>query len=173
VTELDALLAANRRYAATFDRSGEGEKPAPPARKLAVLCCMDARMQPEAFLGLALGDAHLIRNAGGRASDDAIRSLVISTHLLGTREIVVIHHTSCGMMSFSNDDLRAQLRRDLGADAAGIDFLPFADLEQSVRDDVQTIRSSRLLPRDITVAGMVYDVRTGEIRLPTSSLPDQ
>jgi carbonic anhydrase len=158
---LPELLAANERYAAGFDK---GHLPAPPARHVAVLTCMDARIDPAKMLGLQEGDAHVIRNAGGRASDDAIRSLVISYKLLGTREFLVIHHTECGMQTFTNEQLRDQLRRDLNADASGIDFLPFSDLEQSVREDVQTIRSSPLIASDISVTGFIYDVRSGRLR---------
>ena len=155
------LLAANERYAAGFTK---GDLSMPPGRKVAVLTCMDARLHPEKFLGLDEGDAHVIRNAGGRASDDALRSLIISYKLLGTREFVVIHHTDCGMLTFKNDQLRDMLRNDLNADASGIDFLPFSDLDESVRQDVQTIRSSPLIPDDITVSGFVFDVKTGRLR---------
>ena len=158
--ELPELRAANERYAASFTR---GDLPMPPARHLAVLACMDARLHPEKFLGLEEGDAHVIRNAGGRASDDALRSLIISYKLLGTREFVVIHHTDCGMLTFSNDQIRQMLKNDTGADASGIDFLPFSDLEASVREDVRTIRSSPLIPNDITVTGFVFDVKTGRL----------
>src|SRR5215210_2500183 len=127
----------------------------PPGRRFAILTCMDARLDPAKYAGLSEGDAHVIRNAGGRASDDAIRSLAISQQLLGTREIVVVHHTDCGMLTFSNDHLRAKLRDELGADASNVDFLPFGDLEQSVRDDVQTLRSSPLLLRDALIHGTV------------------
>jgi carbonic anhydrase len=161
---LPELLAANRAYAAGF---AKGDLPLPPARKVAVLVCMDARIDPAKALGLQEGDAHVIRNAGGRAAD-ALRSLVISHELLGTREIVVIHHTDCGMLTFSNDDIRAKFHDELGptadAPANAIDFLPFADLDQSVRDDVATIRNSPLIPRDISVTGFVYDVATGGLR---------
>jgi carbonic anhydrase len=164
VPVLPELLAANRSYAATFTK---GDLPLPPARKVAVLVCMDARIDPAKALGLQEGDAHVIRNAGGRAAD-ALRSLVISHELLGTREIVVIHHTDCGMLTFSNDDIRAKLHDDLGptadAPASAIDFLPFSDLDQSVRDDIATIRNSPLIPRDISVTGFVYDVATGGLR---------
>lgn len=158
---LPELLAANEKYAANFTK---GDLPAPPAKHVAVLTCMDARLIPAKFLGLQEGDAHVIRNAGGRASEDAIRSLVISNELLGTREFMVIHHTDCGMLSFTNDDLRQKLRNDLGVDASGIDFLPFSDLDESVRQDVATIRSSPLIPDDIPVSGFVYDVHTGKLR---------
>jgi carbonic anhydrase len=154
------LLAANARYAAGF---AKGNLPMPPGRRVAILTCMDARLDPAKALGLAEGDAHVIRNAGGRASDDALRSLAISQQLLGTREVVVIHHTDCGMQTFSNDELRARLRTALGADAEGIDFLPFGDLEASVRQDVAAIRESPLVPRDVAVSGLVYDVRTGRL----------
>jgi len=161
MSALDDLLAANERYAASFTK---GDLAVPPARKVAVLTCMDARLDPERFLGLEEGDAHVIRNAGGRASDDAIRSLVISYKLLGTREFLVIHHVDCGMMTFTNEQLREMLRRDLNADASGIDFLPFTDLDESVREDVQTIRSSPLIADDIAVRGLVYDVKSGRLR---------
>ena len=156
----DEFLASNQSYADRFDR---GDLPMPPARRVAILTCMDARLHPEKFLGLDVGDAHVIRNAGGRASDDALRSLVISQRLLGTNEIVVIHHTDCGMMTFQNPDLVAKIRTDLDADASGWDFLPFSDLEASVRDDVQTLRDSPLIPRDIPISGAIYDVRTGRV----------
>jgi carbonic anhydrase len=161
VSVTDEFLAANAQYAAGF---AKGELPVPPGRRAAVLVCMDARIDPAKALGLEEGDAHVIRNAGGRASDDAIRSLVISYKLLGTREFLVIHHTDCGMLTFSNEQLRDQLKQDLGADASAIDFLPFGDLDQSVRDDVATIRSSPLIPQDITVRGFVYDVGSGQLR---------
>src|SRR6185437_4302390 len=119
------MLDANARYAASFTK---GDLPMPPGRKVAILTCMDARLDPAKFLGLQEGDAHVIRNAGGRASDDAIRSLVISQELLGTREVVVIHHVDCGMLSFQNAELQARLKERFGADASDIDFLPFSDL---------------------------------------------
>jgi carbonic anhydrase len=160
VAVLDDLVASNESFAAGFDR---GLLEMPPARKVAILTCMDARLHPESFLGLDIGDAHVIRNAGGRASNDAIRSLVISQRLLGTEEIVVVHHTDCGMLTFANSDLVAKVGADLGVDASGIDFLPFSDLEQSVLDDVETLRRSELIPNDIAIAGAVYDVRNGRV----------
>jgi carbonic anhydrase len=160
---LPELLAANERYATTFAR---GDLPMPPARKVAILVCMDARIDPAKALGLEEGDAHVIRNAGGRAAE-ALRSLAISQELLGTREVVVIHHTDCGMLTFTNDGIRQRLAGNVGAAAAAqaaqIDFLPFADLEQSVRDDVATITSSPLIRDDIPVSGFIYDVHSGRL----------
>jgi carbonic anhydrase len=154
------MVDANQEYADAFD---EGGLPMPPARSVAILTCMDARLHPGKFLGLGLGDAHVIRNAGGRASDDAVRSLIISSRLLGTREFAVIHHTDCGMLTFSNDDLREKLVAETGADASGIDFLPFPDLEQSVRDDIAMIEASPFIDDDIPVTGFVYDVKSGAL----------
>ena len=158
--EIDKMVEANEDYAESFDQGG---LPMPPARSVAILTCMDARLHPAKFLGLGVGDAHVVRNAGGRASDDAVRSLIISSRLLGTREFAVIHHTDCGMLTFSNNDLREKLAAETGADASGIDFLPFSDLEQSVRDDVATIEASPFIDDDIAVSGFVYDVKTGSL----------
>lgn len=158
---LPDLLAANERYAASFDL---GALASPPRRRLVVLTCMDARMDPLRILGLEPGDAHVIRNAGGRADESAIRSLVVSYRLLGTRAFVVIHHEDCGQQAYTNDEIRAGLRSDLGADASRIDFLPFTDLDQSVRDDVRVLRESPLIPDDIEIAGLVYEPRTGRLR---------
>ena len=157
---LAEVQAANERYAAGFTK---GDLPMPPGRKFAVLACMDARLDPARVLGLEEGDAHVIRNAGGRASPDALRSLIISYKLLGTREFLVIHHTDCGMVTFSNEQIREMLENDTGADASSIDFLPFSDLEASVREDVETVRASPLIPNDIPVTGFVYDVRSGRL----------
>ena len=157
---LSEFLAANHRYRAGFTK---GALPMPPGRKVAILVCMDARIDPAKVLGLEEGDAHVIRNAGGRASDDAIRSLAISQQLLGTREIIVIHHTDCGMLTFTNEQLREQLRSALGAEASAIDFLPFSDVPRSVREDVAALRASPLLMPGIPIAGLIYDVRSGEL----------
>ena len=159
MADTDELLSANRSYSEQFDK---GDLAMPPARSVAVVTCMDARLLPSRFLGLEEGDAHVIRNAGGRAKD-ALRSLVISQRLLGTNEVAVIHHTDCGMLIFSNDDLYAKVEQDLGADASDIDFLPFPDLEQSVRDDVKLLSDSPLIPDDIPIRGFVYDVKSGAI----------
>ncbi len=156
---LDEVRAANEEYAEGFTK---GDLPMPPGRKFAVVACMDARLDPAKALGLEEGDAHVIRNAGGRAAD-ALRSLVISQRLLGTREVLVVHHTDCGMLTFDNPTLYGICRADLDADASGIDFLPFSDLEQSVREDVELIRSSPLIAKDTPVTGLIYDVKTGRI----------
>jgi carbonic anhydrase len=132
----------------------------PPGRRFAVVTCMDARLDPAKFLGLAEGDAHVIRNAGGLVTDDALRSLVISHHLLGTQEAVVIAHEDCGMLTFSNDELRARL----GPDAADVDFQPFSDLDGAVRKSLRKVRESPLLPDSFDATGYVYDVRTGRLR---------
>lgn len=153
------FLKANGTYASTFHK---GDLAMPPARHVAVLVCMDARIDPARALGLEEGDAHVIRNAGGRAAD-ALRSLVISEQLLGTTEIVIIHHTDCGMLTFSNEDLRKKVKQDLHADADHIDFLPFKDVEQSVRDDVAFLRESPFIPQSIGISGFIYDVKSGKL----------
>lgn len=158
---LDELLEANERFAEGFEK---GDLPMPPARQVAVLTCMDARLHPERFLELDIGDAHVVRNAGGRASDDAVRSLIISSKLLGTGEFVVIHHTDCGMLTFTTQELQERLTKETGADASGIEFLAFADLEESVVEDVRRIRESPFIPAEIPVSGLVYDVRTGRLK---------
>ncbi len=160
MSNFEQIVQANEEHARAFDRS---HLPIPPARQLVILTCMDARIHPYEAFGVQAGDAHIIRNAGGRASDDAIRSIAISQRLLGTTEVIVIHHTDCGMLTFSNEDLAAKLQQDLGVDASGHDFLPFTDLEQSVRDDVETIRRSPLTPPDVRVHGAIYDVKSGRL----------
>jgi carbonic anhydrase len=156
----DQLVSSNAAFAEEFDRSTELS---PPKLGVAILTCIDSRLHPERFLGLEVGDAHIIRNAGGRASEDALRSLIISSVLLGTREFLVIHHTDCGMLTFTNEDVWSKLEADTGHSARDIDFLPFADLEQSVHDDVGTIRANSFLPPDIQVSGWLYDVKSGRI----------
>jgi len=176
---LSEVLESNRKYAAGFGE--KGRLSLPPARRFTVLTCMDARLDPAKFAGLAEGDAHVIRNAGGRASDDAIRSLVISYKLLGTREFFVIHHTDCGMEFFSNDIMRGLLAssletaeltpngfRDVGrgpGSKAGeyIEWLTIRDQKQAVIDDVERIRNHPLVPKSIPVYGFLYDVRSGKL----------
>ena len=175
---LDEVLDANQQYASGFDK---GDLAMPPARRFAILTCMDARLDPAKFAGLSEGDAHVIRNAGGRASDDAIRSLVISYKLLGTREWFVVHHTNCGMETFSDETMRKLLKLSLktaSLDSDGwhdvgqgpgspegdfIDWLTIADQHESVIEDVQRIRSHPLVPRDIPIYGYIYDVKTGRL----------
>src|SRR3954452_1313176 len=176
---LDEVLSANDRYAASFGE--KAELTLPPARRFAILTCMDARLDPAKYAGLAEGDAHVIRNAGGRASDDAIRSLVISYKLLGTREWFVVHHTDCGMETFTNEimaGLLAQSLKTASVDASGwhdsgdgpgsvegsyINFLTISDLAQSVVEDVKRIRNHPLVPGDIPIHGYIYDVKTGHL----------
>lgn len=173
------VLAANENYSANF--GGKGNLPLPPGRRFAILTCMDARLDPAKYAGLAEGDAHVIRNAGGRASDDAIRSLVISYKLLGTREWFVIHHTDCGMELFTDDIIRGLLSTSLqtaavdekgwrnvensgGSDEAKfISFLTIKNLANSVTEDVARIRKHPLVPKDIPVYGYIYDVKTGKL----------
>jgi carbonic anhydrase len=150
------VTAANERYAAGFEK---GQLPMPPGRKFAVVTCMDARLDPAGFLGLEEGDAHVIRNAGGLVNDETIRSLLISHHLLGTQEAVVIGHTDCGMLTFTNDDVHEKL----GPESESIDFQPFPDVADRVRQSVETIRSHPLLPDSFGATGFVYDVRSGRI----------
>ncbi|GCF07746.1 beta-class carbonic anhydrase [Dictyobacter arantiisoli] len=156
---VDEFIKANSTYASDFHKGG---LPLPPARKVAVLACMDARLDPAKILGLEEGDAHVIRNAGGRATD-ALRSLVISELLLGTQTIVIIHHTDCGMLTFSDEDIHKKVRQELHADADHISFLPFTDLEQSVRDDIAYLKATRLIPDSIEIRGFIYDVKTGRL----------
>src|SRR5258708_1472389 len=187
---LQEVLAANQKYAANF--GGKAKLGMPPARHFACLTCMDARLDPAKFVGLAEGDAHVIRNAGGRASDDAIRSLVISHKLLGTREWFVIHHTNCGMEFFTNDVMRGLLAHSLETAAltakgfqdvgkgpgslAGefIEWLTIRDQEQSVRDDVHRIREHPLVPAKIAILGYIYDVKSGRLlEVPEAKRPEE
>ena len=176
---LDEVLDANAKYAAHF--GDKGKLSLPPARHFAILTCMDARLDPAKYAGLAEGDAHVIRNAGGRASDDAIRSLVISYKLLGTREWFVIHHTNCGMELFTDDTMRHLLSssletasldpngwRDSGqgpgsAEGHYINWLSFSDNARSVVEDVTRIRNHPLVPRDIPIYGYIFDVKSGKL----------
>ena len=157
---LKDLLHANAEYARTFDRS---MLPLPPSKKLVVLACMDARIDAHAILGLHEGDAHVVRNAGGLATEDALRSLIISTNLLGTREFVVINHTDCGMLTFKEKEVQEKLTAQYGVNAAKINLHAFTDLEENVRTQVERIKTNPFLPKDIPVTGFVYDVRTGKL----------
>jgi carbonic anhydrase len=177
---LNEMLSANARYAESF--GSKAELPLPPGRQFAILTCMDARLDPAHFAGLVEGDAHVIRNAGGRASDDAIRSLVISHKLLGTQEFFVVHHTNCGMQLFTDEIMAGLLAssletaviddqgwRDVGQgpgspEGANVKWLTFNDLENSVREDVKRIHEHPLVPDDLPVRGFVYDVKTGRLQ---------
>ncbi len=161
MTLFDELLENNRRYAESFRL---GELAIPPAKKLAVVACMDARLTVEKLLGIETGDAHIIRNAGGLATDDALRSLILSTQVLGTRAVAVIQHTDCGMLKFSEADLHQRIQQATGKDTSGLRFLVFPDLEQSVAEQVRRIRSNPFLPRELQVRGYIYDVHTGRLR---------
>jgi carbonic anhydrase len=176
---LNEVLSANQKYSESFGK--KADLALPPARRFAVLTCMDARLDPAKYAGLTEGDAHVIRNAGGRASDDAIRSLVISYKLLGTREFFIIHHTDCGMEFFTNDVMRGLLNnsletaeltssgfRDVGkgpGSRAGefIEWLTISDQKQAVVDDVVRVRNHPLVPRSIPIYGYVYDVKSGKL----------
>lgn len=187
---LEEVLAANKAYATDF--GAKGDLPLPPGRRFAILTCMDARLDPAKYAGLAEGDAHVIRNAGGRASDDAIRSLVISYKLLGTREWFVIHHTDCGMQLFTDEIIRGLLAnsletatidengwRDIGQGTGStegqyVDWLTFKDLAGSVSDDVRRIRHHPLVPGEIPIYGYIYDVKTGRlIEVPEATVAGQ
>ncbi len=156
----DDLLANAGEYAANFDN---GEVPLRPARKVAVLACMDSRMDLVGLLGLELGDAHMIRNAGGVVTDDAIRSLAISQRMLGTREIMLIHHTDCGMLTFSDDEFKRSLLDETGIKPAWA-VEAFDNLEEDVRQSIARIQASPFIPHKDSVRGFVYDVHTGELR---------
>ena len=155
----DSLVRNNDRYSESFTR---GHLPMPPAKHVAVLACMDARLDVHKILGLEEGDAHVIRNAGGVATDDAIRSLVISQRLLGTREIVLIHHTDCGMLTFKDDELKGRIESELGI-RPSFAMEAFTDLEADVRQSIARIESSPFIPHKTSVRGFVYDVRTGRL----------
>jgi len=160
--ELEALHRANEAYAAAFKGHA---LPRPPRRPVAVLTCIDARVDPAQALGLALGDAHVLRNAGARATDDAIRSLLISTWLMGTREIVVMHHTDCGLAGATDASIVATVHKEGGPDLSDMAFLTFPDAEMCLRDDVERIRGlGDRLPSGVRVSGYEYDVRTGRVR---------
>jgi carbonic anhydrase len=155
----DELLRNNDAYARSFDK---GSLLLPPAKHLAVLACMDARLDVHKILGLNEGDAHVIRNAGGVATDDAIRSLVISQRLLGTNEIILIHHTDCGMLTFKDDEVKRQIESEVGIRPA-FALEAFPDLEEDVRQSIARIQASPFIPNKSSVRGFVYDVRSGKL----------
>ena len=155
----DELLRNAEQYAAGFDR---GDLPLPPAKRVAVVACMDARLNPYGLLGLSEGDAHVIRNAGGVVTDDEIRSLSISQRLLGTEEIILIHHTDCGMLTFADDEFRRQIQEETGIKPEWA-AEAFDDLEEDVRQSIARIKSSPFIPNKESVRGFVYDVKTGRL----------
>ncbi len=158
-TVTEELLRNAADYAADFDK---GELPLPPGKRTAVIACMDARLNPYGILGLSEGDAHVIRNAGGVVNDEAIRSLAISQHLLGTEEIILIHHTDCGMLTFTDEEFAAKLETEAG-ERPEWHAHSFTDLEEDVRAGIERIKSSPFVPKNDRVRGFVYDVRTGEL----------
>jgi len=160
VSVTDELLANNEAYSASFDK---GELPLPPAKKVAVVACMDARLNPYGALGLHEGDAHVIRNAGGVVTDDEIRSLAISQRLLGTEEIILIHHTDCGMLTFTDDDFKRSIQDDVGIKPEWA-AESFTDIDEDVRQSIARIKASPFIPRKENIRGFVYDVATGKLR---------
>jgi carbonic anhydrase len=156
----DELLQNNAAYAEAFDK---GDLPLPPARGVAVVACMDARLNVYGMLGLEEGDAHVIRNAGGVITDDEIRSLAISQRLLGTREIILIHHTDCGMLTFTDDEVKQQIQEDVGIKPE-FALEAFSDLEEDVRQSIRRIQSSPFVPHKDSVRGFVYEVESGRLR---------
>jgi carbonic anhydrase len=161
VTLFDELLEANANYARTFPGT---DLTAMPSRHIVILTCMDARIDNFDAFGLAVGDAHILRNAGGRVTDDVIRSLLLSSDVLGTRYVTVIHHTQCGLWGTTNEVIRQRIQNEHGIDASMIDFRPFQDVDESVRDDLARLVASPLLRKDIGYAGFVYDVANGHMR---------
>lgn len=157
---IDELLDNNARYADTFSK---GDLPLPPGRNLAIVACMDARLDPHRMLGLEEGDAHVIRNAGGVVSDDAIRSIVISQRLLGTREIMLIHHTDCGMLTFRDDDVKDSIEADTGL-RPSFALEAFGDLDQDIRQSIARIKTSPFVPNKDHIRGFVYDCATGRLK---------
>jgi carbonic anhydrase len=160
VSATDELLKNNEAFAEVFDK---GDLPLPPAKKVAVVACMDARVNPHPILGLELGDAHVIRNAGGVITDDEIRSLAISQRLLGTEEVILIHHTDCGMLTFRDDDFKRQIQDDTGIKPTW-SAESFSDLDEDVRQSIERIKSSPFIPNKDSVRGFVYEVETGKLR---------
>ena len=160
MSSTDEFVANAERYAASFDK---GDLPLPPAKHSAVVACMDARLNPYGVLGLSEGDSHVIRNAGGVVTDDVIRSLAISQRLLGTTEIVLIHHTGCGMLTFHDDEVKAQIEADTGI-RPPFALEAFADLESDVRQSIARIKASPFVPNKDSIRGFVYEVETGRLR---------
>jgi carbonic anhydrase len=161
VSTIDETLKANEAFARQFPYT---DLPIPPARRLAIVACMDARLDVEEVLGLQIGDAHVIRNAGGIVTEDALRSLIISHHLLGTQEFMIINHTDCGMQTFTDGQLKQNLQEKTGKTAIiPSAFHAFADLEKNVREQIAKVQSHPWLPNDVPVRGFIYDVLDGKL----------
>src|ERR1700757_4122307 len=159
MSSTDEMLANNEAYAASFDK---GDLPMPPGKKVAIVACMDARLNPAGALGLQEGDAHVIRNAGGVVTDDAIRSLAISQRLLGTREIILIHHTDCGMLTFPDDDFKRSIQEETGVKPPWA-AEAFPDAEEDVRQSLRRIENSPFVTKHVSLRGFVFDVATGKL----------
>ncbi len=161
MSNIQDMLNANENYALEFKYA---ELKSKPLKKVAVLACMDTRLSIENILGLSIGEANIIRNAGGIATDDAIRSLIVSHHFLGTEKFIVINHTDCGMQKITDEDIRNNLRQKLNKDPNEIRFHTFANLEENVKEQVQKIKASPFLPQDISIYGFVYNTQTGRLK---------
>jgi carbonic anhydrase len=164
---IDERIKANKEYSRDFKL---GNLPMPPARKLAIVACMDARLTVEQMLGLKTGDAHIIRNAGGIVTEDALRSLIISHYLLGTQEFMIINHTDCGMLTFKDEDLKARLQKETSKTAIDPEvFHAFDDVEKNVREQISKVKSHPWMPKDVPVRGFIYNVKSGELKEVTPS----
>ena len=161
MTDIKSIILENEKYAENFTG---GNLPPHPSKKIAVLTCMDARISINEILGLKIGEAHIIRNAGGIVTDDALRSLIVSHELLGTETIIIINHTECGMATFKDEDLQKRISEKYKSNASDIIFHSFADIEENVRNQIRKIRSSPFLSNISSIHGFVYDIRTGKIR---------
>jgi carbonic anhydrase len=162
MTTIDEVLRANESYAQNFTL---GHLALPPARKLAIVACMDARLMVDQIMGLKAGDAHIIRNAGGIVTEDALRSLILSHHLLGTQEFMIINHTDCGMLTFKDEEVRAKLQQLTGTAAvAPVHFHAFSNLEENVRQQIQEVKSHPWIPKQIPIREFIYDVKTGSLQ---------
>jgi carbonic anhydrase len=164
LSAIDTVLERNRKYAEQFDQGGLPGRP--PRLKLAVLCCMDCRVHVSELLGLKLGEAHIIRNAGGIVTEDVLRSLIISYHIGGTREIMIINNTKCGMLTFKDEELEERLQKETGEiPVVPARFLAFTDLEENVRQQIRKVRSHPWIPQSVSVRGFVYDVDTAHLSI--------
>ena len=161
MTDTDSIISQNKKYAENFTY---GDLPPHPSEKIAILACMDARIPVNEVLGFKIGEAHIIRNAGGIVTDDALRSLIVSHEMLGTEKIIVINHTECGMATFKDEDLQNRITEKYNSNASGIKFHSFSDLEENVKDQIKKIRTSPFLANIASVHGFIYDIKTGKIK---------